>query len=512
MSRIFRILTAMIIVITVGISLSYAETIWEKRQKALQQGAAGTKASAPETAVEEKQRVPGAYSEEAEQALRLQAEEAAQGAAATVSAAQGAIDPYSITILEQYGTIIESYKGTNGNLIVHIQDAHANYEAQKNIAGIFESLINNYGINLVLMEGKVTDKDFKYLRYKASLDARKEIADGFLKEGLFNGVNYLDLASDYPIVIQGIEDKTLYDINGIALWGMDKFKDAALEYVSKMTAAADTLKPKIYNEGLSTIDQAKKAYDNEEIDLLEYYEDLYKAAKDKNVQLDKFPNFSNVIKINEMEKKIDLAKINDDTATEEQKSVYKEYKDLLANLNINKLFKEEPLVEAAIQNSLFENNDQKELFKISKALSTIDKMLKVKIVPEEYSYFSENKPDFDSENWANFLKEKSGELGVTLNIPYNSSIISDNIASIQKFYSSALDREEVFIRKSKARMEKDDTKSAILIAGGFHTPTLTKLLSDNGYSYIVISPKVTTKTDDNLYRQTLKRQWAPGIE
>jgi len=66
----------------------------------------------------------------------------------------GTIDPFDIFIPDQYGTIIETYKGTNGKLIVHIQDAHANYEGQRNLASILEVLITDYDLELILREGR----------------------------------------------------------------------------------------------------------------------------------------------------------------------------------------------------------------------------------------------------------------------------------------------------------------------------------------------------------------------
>lgn len=469
----------------------YAESIWEKRQKALK-------------GIEEKQE------EAIEEALPETAIEPVETEQAAAS--NSPIPLNEVIIPDQYGSIIETHEGTNGKLIVHIQDAHANYEAQKNIAGILEYLIDNHNLNLVLMEGKLTDMDFKYLRYRAPLDVRTEIADGLLKSGDFNAVNYLDLASSYPIEMQGVEDKELYDINSVALWDMDKFKDIAIEYLDKMSVALEALKTKIYNSDLLELDKAKKDYDNEAMDLLAYYKKLYDVVQNKNIGTEEFPNFANLMKINEIEQKIDLVKIRSGEATDEQKNLYSEYQDGLKKLNINKLFKEEPLVENKIQKAVTETEGQEKLYKISKAISIMDKMLKIKLIPEEYGYFMENKKDFYPQSWFDFLKEKSDEFGMGLEIPNNSYIISDNLATVEKFYSTAVGREKTFIKKSEDRMNKDNVKSAILITGGFHTPTVTQSLNDMGYSYIVISPKVTIKTDDNLYRQTLKREWATGIE
>lgn len=383
-------------------------------------------------------------------------------------------EPGEITVPAQYGSIIETHKGTNAKLIVHIQDAHANYEAQKNIAAIVEDLIKNYNVNLVLREGASTDKNFAYLRERASLKARRNAAEKLLKDATITGIDYLTLTSNYPISFQGIEDKQLYDANKNALWEMDKFKDIALEYVNKLTIAADSLKTKIYNADLLAMDKAKKDYENETMGLSAYYKILNDIIKKKNIAIEEFPNFSAFVK--------------------------GEIKDL----NINNLFKEELLMANKIHEAISENDDQKALYRVSLALSIMDKMLSVKLVPEEYSYFLDNKKDFDPQAWADFLKKKSDELGLGLSISDNYYAISDNMPTIEKFYSTAGERDIVFITKSEERMQGDNAQVAILIAGGFHTPTLTNMLADKGYSYIVISPRVTTKTDDNLYRQALK--------
>ena len=89
-------------------------------------------------------------------------------------------------------------------------------------------------------------------------------------------------------------------------------------------------------------------------------------------------------------------------------------------------------------------------------------------------------------------------------MPGNYYALTDNMQTIEKFYDTAGERDKVFAGKSEERMKKDDRKIAALVAGGFHTPTLTNILAEAGYSYVVISPKVTTKTDENLYRSALK--------
>jgi hypothetical protein len=223
---------------------SYAETIWGKRQKVMQGqgGAEETKAEALESAVQEEESIPGAYNEEAEMEPAYEDEEEYADIHKTTSETT---DPYEIYVPEEYGTIIESYKGTNGKLIMHIQDPHVNYEGQMNIAKILESLIEDYNLNTVLLEGKVTDRDFSYVRDRAPLEERIKKADKLLKETYINGVDYISIATDLDMKIQGIEDKKLYDINTEAMQEMDQLKGAGTEYMSKMAVTCDAVKSKV---------------------------------------------------------------------------------------------------------------------------------------------------------------------------------------------------------------------------------------------------------------------------
>jgi len=416
------------------------------------------------------------------------------------------LNPLEISIPEEFGTIIETYEGLNGNLIVHIQDAHANYEGQKNLANILESLVENYGLNLILREGGFTDADFTHLRARASLGARKRAADRLLREAIIAGEDYLNIATDYPLFFQGIEDRELYEINGEAFWEIEELKGPALEYAYKMIGAADALKPYIYNEELVSLDDKKKAYDTQAIDLLEYYEYLYRKAEENEIPLYTFPNFQNLIKANELEKKIAFIKIDSGSASDEEIKIYEEYLQTTKELNINGIFKEEPLLEGTLQDVLATKYDQKKLLEISKASEIMKNLLKVKVVPEEYRYFTDNMADFDPEYWVEFLKEKSLELNLSLDIPTGSHVIKDNLPKIKRFYSTAIEREKAFLKKTSERMEREEVNLAVLIAGGFHTPTLTKLLRADGYSYVVVSPKVTTETDEDLYKATLRRK------
>ena len=455
----------------------YAESIWEKRKSRVQDIVNPKEAAKPTKAIDE----------------TLQTQDI------------DVIDPSEIFIPEQYGTIIETHRGTNGKLIVHVQDAHANYEGQMNSANIVESLIENYTLNLILREGGYTSSDFSYLRDWASPEARKRAAENLLRDATITGVEYLDISSDYPMSFQGIEDKALYEANKEALWKIDEFKEPASEYIARLIVASDEMKPYIYSNPLLELDNKKKDYDNEQIDLIDYYAYLYEKAEEQGIPLYVFPNFSSLIEANDLEKRIDMLKVQEGSAEEEEMDLYAKYIELTRELNINELFKEEPLLEDAVQDAFAENSDQKKLLRVSKALAIMKNLLRIKVVPEEYEYFLDNKKDFNPLFWTDFITGKSPELGLSIDMPSDSSIISDNLIKIEKFYGIAEERNIAFVKKVEAATKKDNIKIAALIAGGFHTPRLTQLLDEKGFSYVVISPKVTTETDEDLYRSILRR-------
>ena len=83
-------------------------------------------------------------------------------------------------------------------VVYHIQDAHAVFEAQKNMAKLIEILVQRQGIDLVLVEGGTGNASLSPLRRVAWKKVRQRVAEDFLKQGKITGEEYLQLATDYP--------------------------------------------------------------------------------------------------------------------------------------------------------------------------------------------------------------------------------------------------------------------------------------------------------------------------
>ena len=116
-----------------------------------------------------------------------------------------------------------------GHTVLLIQDAHTNSSCQLNESKLFDILftkrIEDRGLRIeetslhppssilnpvVFTEAAKGNVNLTFLRDKASLFKRKQIANEYLQKGLLHGIEYLDLTSDHTFKIEGVEDPTLY--------------------------------------------------------------------------------------------------------------------------------------------------------------------------------------------------------------------------------------------------------------------------------------------------------------
>ena len=104
-----------------------------------------------------------------------------------------------ITVPQDFGTIHEKriFQRKNTPLILHIQNAHANYEAQKNISHLLKTLQDQYGITNVFVEGAIGKTDVSLFRAIPKKDLLKNVINSYMKEAKLNG------AEGYAITAQG---------------------------------------------------------------------------------------------------------------------------------------------------------------------------------------------------------------------------------------------------------------------------------------------------------------------
>jgi len=100
-------------------------------------------------------------------------------------------------------------------VVVHVQDVHDVYEAQKNIAAILENIAASpaAGRLVVGVEGASGPLALDAYRRLTRADVAARVADAMVKEGLFSGPEYFGVATKTPALLWGVEEPASYRAN-----------------------------------------------------------------------------------------------------------------------------------------------------------------------------------------------------------------------------------------------------------------------------------------------------------
>jgi len=465
--------------------------------------------------------------------------------------------PLNIVIPEGAGHVVEGYTAQNkdAKTIIHIQDIHTNYEAQKNLSRMLEALIKENKLKLIMVEGGWGNVSLSYLRTYADKDRRLEVAEEYLKEGKVSGEEYLDIISEYDMVLEGLEEEALYKANLDTFFEIEQFRLKASEELVSISDTVERLKKKLYPPKLLELEQAREDYGAEKISLAEYYQQIDALAEQADISLDSSFHFKRFIEVVESEKNIKFPTVEKErtrlieklskklskaklTALVTQSLEFRlnkltpsEYHNYLieeaevAGLDIKdysnlekyvayikaheqidtaSLFDEADELSQKIEEALIKSKEQKRLTEISRALGVLDNFLNLKLVPKDFKYYKQHRNDFITVGWIEFLQSLAKKHNTRITSLKPAYTADKNLVTLVQFYDIANDRDDAFVMNSIRLMNEYDENIAVLIAGGFHTPSLKQKLKESGLSYIVVAPHTTQTTDPEQYRYILK--------
>lgn len=462
-------------------------------------------------------------------------------------------------IPSQFGTIKEVFEAPNGQpsgpIIIQIQDAHCNYEAQKNLAGILDYLAREKKLRLIMVEGGSGDVSLSFLRTFADKKAREEIADKYLRDGKISGEEYLDIISDYDLELFGIEDPVLYDTNLDSFLNIEGYKEQGLKDADNLKEVVEALKPHIYNTQLLQLDEKKANFEKKSLSLADYCAFLQELAGQKAIKLDGYKQLKSFrdsstlektidfkqaetergLYIKELAKKLEGAAVKDliakTQAFKDKKISAQEFYDYLRsaaqdkldlkkdyprfdaymlyvsagkNIDAEALIKEISSLENEVRGSLFVNNDERSLSGISHAVDMLVRFLKLDLTPAEYESMQADRSDYMTAAWISFLVDNCRRYQLALR-PEASGIIDDNFDKLDSFYKVGIDREQAFLKNIKHKIDSSKDSFAVVITGGFHTAGLSKMFQQEGYSYAVVTPSISKKGDPDVYFSILKQ-------
>jgi len=455
-----------------------------------------------------------------------------------------------------------------GVLVVHIQDLHTNAEAQYNEASILETLIKDYGMSLVLSEGAEGEVDTSSVSNFPDAEVREKTARIFVESGELTAEEYLSITKYPDLPIWGIEDKDVYFKNIIQFNKIVKFSPKSQVFISQAKKALENLRPKLYTSELKEIDQKEVQYENEEIETKEYLDYISSYIEYFNIPTDKYKNISLLIEATEQEKTINQAKIGQDSQNllmnlqaalsgsssrrtmdllmakaelfkgqkisafsfysylrslaikhlEEEMLKYPDMDDFVDyltkvnSLDTTKLFVEMEDLAYEVKLNLAQTQEQKTLVQGLRNIKFLENLFNLKVSNEELDYYLSNRDSHRVSFFKDFLKPTLKKYGIQTTIDYNSELIDMRLEEIEEFYQTVKKRDFSMVDNSIREIKRRNAKVAALIGGGFHTKGITRLLKEQGYSYVVVSPYSTTEVDEENYQYLLSGKRKPLSE
>ncbi|MBN2453624.1 MAG: hypothetical protein JXB40_05115 [Candidatus Omnitrophica bacterium] len=433
-------------------------------------------------------------------------------------------------------------KLTNRQTIIHIQDAHCNYAAQKRISDIIGYLNEEYGIDTVNLEGGAKGYDLSVFTDIADKAVRDKVSDHFVKEGLVNGAEYFAVNNPGKVRLWGIEDAKLYMENLKIYRDSLMHKEEVDRHLKTLSLILSNLKSKIYPKDLLDFDMKYGAYKAGNLEFKEYLNSLIDIAKGKAIDIKALPNIYLLNQTLEEEGGIDFKKANRErdelidriqkklsrNALEEfvkktvdfrseklsQKEFYSylmakfdeseilpaEFRELRKYISYismydaigkDKIMGEIEALESKIRDALCRNDEERQLCALSKNLILLRKIFGITLTKSDYSYYKANEDAFDIRSFTAFIDRNAPLYGITAKLDNNAGNLDQYRRDIGRFYEYSFKRDDAFINNitfQNRQTGKPTNWQTILITGGFHTENLLELFKKQNISYISIMP------------------------
>ncbi len=458
-------------------------------------------------------------------------------------------DPGLFQAPENSSTLTEIHPGTGNVFIIHIQDAHSNFSGQDSLASTLDALMTKYGVSLVLSEGGIGDCTLTPIKSIAKPEVWKRVARSYLMSGKLQGEEYLNLVSDHPMKIAGIEDPALYEASIDAYAALAEKREAVLADVATIEKALQKLKGKLYPESLKAYERIKQsgAFDAS-------FDAFLKIARESSFELGSYPELDKLAALRDREKSVnfELANLEQAALVEElhqrggtddldaslkrmdrirgnrvalfahfqntlniakAKGIdvsefknlmeYTAYLEEFSKIDFDKLLPEYESAEDALYSAKLGEGDALRLRGIDRFARLLRTAHEIKLTPAQYAAFKAGEPDFGTEPMEGFLNRKLAENSYFDALVPAKPVLDEARTALDAFYASVAARDTAFLDNVGMILEKEGQKAAFLITGGYHTPHLKELFRKKGYGYAVLTPTVTAETNQRKYESLL---------
>lgn len=465
----------------------------------------------------------------------------------SASSVQSGTPVSQVEIPSALGELVRAYQGNSKQIVVIVQDAHANYEAQKNIAGILSHLADKNGLRTVNVEGAEGYLYHSFLSAYPSEEARRAMADYFMKEAKLTGPEYAAIVDRPDLKLFGVEEETLYLENRKVFLEALDYKGQDEVVLAGIRKLLESIGKKIFSKDLYDLIKRGEDFRRESKNLMAFIEFLSQFAGRFGVDLTVYAQISQFLNLNqihggmneieaEKESALLAAALKSSSAVpagsaegkdkfaslalEAKKqgldlTAYPQAKLVLESLEIQKnidvrLFDEVEKLNKALRAKLLQTDDEKVLEGLFRLLEIYEKIFDFSLTRDDADYFFTHRQDFQMASFKGVFARFQDLLEWNGGFPEEAGRIDADLARIEKFYELALRRDKILVDKTLSELKTDQEAVIALIAGGFHTAGFQRVLEEQGISHITVRPAITELKDadeqNKLYEESVRQE------
>lgn len=450
-------------------------------------------------------------------------------------------------VSEKYGKVTSFNDAYSDTVVINIQDLHCDYGVQKNISALIKELDKQNFIQNIYVEGGVGDIDTGFLS-NLNADYKERILENLLKMGSLTGAEYYSIMNNKEGLLKGVENKDLHRENIVRLVNILTNKSKNLEYLSKINSEIDFLKAKNLSSNNKKFNELISKYEQGKISQDQYFKYLNGYLKENKISMDKYPNLSVYLGLSQDSKGLDFNRVTNQLGkivqTIKSTVTYEEYtKFLKMTDNMSNVQTLKGSIEAFcnVENIVLKNK-YPDLYNFLSLKNKVTNFNPIELVKEERelvdvvrTYLSEDKVDLEVAYLSDFQKYFSGYLTTNLTAAqwryfqigiskfkelYAKYSISNDVAKLgkefeelNKFYEVNTYRNEIFVenmnlglnnqiqneqeKRSPFEILQNAKNIVILVAGGYHTVGVNKILNEKNISNITITPSVLNSTEQS---------------
>ena len=453
-------------------------------------------------------------------------------------------DILSLQLPFDWGLLRDSFNSGTDKIVINIQDAHANLEAQRNIARIIDYLRVQYNLKFVALEGAFGDIDTTVFSSFPDKDVIRDVSEYFLKEGKISGAEYAAINSEQKLFLSGVEDFQLYQDNLDVFYKAQKIKPQVIPYISVLKDALDKVRPYIYNAQLTEFYNAKQSRHNSKISFSEYIIKLSQFLNNYALPITNYPYFEKLRRSVTLEQKVDFIKANqeraelineltervtqvEDLAALVEKSLdfkkgilspaaytgflndlafkvrlsmivypnFGAYVDYILaydkTIGNTEVFQEIKDIEQTLREKAYTTDSQRQWDKLYRYVEIFYKMANLSMLAEDLKYYEQHCQHIKINSFLEFFEEQNKRYMLELNLSFNLAQLDSYLPQLEEFYEFAYKRDITLVENTLKHMNNQDISFAVLVTGGFHTERLIKVLKTQHISYMVITPHIS---------------------